>query len=95
MDNKLSIHFGDDKTKTIFFFRMKGLPKPSQPYEVYSLIQHDTVEYFRCHLDININRESMARRVFLKLIRQGNYENYSSRRLLCNAVIQPHFDYGC
>ena len=21
--------------------------------------------------------------------------NYSSRRLLCNALIQPHFDYGC
>ena len=29
------------------------------------------------------------------LWRQSNYLNYSSRRLLCNALIQPHFDYGC
>ena len=28
------------------------------------------------------------------LWRQSNYLNYSSRRLLCNALIQPHFDYG-
>ena len=27
IDNKLSIHFGDDKTKTIFFSRMKSPPK--------------------------------------------------------------------
>ena len=44
----------------------------------------------------------MARRVLKKintklnfLWRQSNYLNYSSRRLLCNALIQPHFDYGC
>ena len=44
----------------------------------------------------------MARRVIKKintklnfLWRQSNYLNYSSRRLLCNALIQLHFDYGC
>ena len=29
------------------------------------------------------------------LWRQSNYLNYLSRRLLCNALIQFHFDYGC
>ena len=29
------------------------------------------------------------------LRKQSNYLNYLSRRLLCNALIQPHFDYGC
>ena len=44
----------------------------------------------------------MARRVSKKintklnfLWRQSNYLNHSSRRLLCNTLIQPHFDYGC
>ena len=44
----------------------------------------------------------MARRVLKKintklhfLWRQSSYLNYSSRRLLCNALIQPHFGYGC
>ena len=29
------------------------------------------------------------------LWRQCNHLNNSSRRLLCNAHMQPHFDYGC
>ena len=44
----------------------------------------------------------MGRRVLKKintklnfLWRQSNYLNYLPRRLLCNALIQLHFDYGC
>ena len=44
----------------------------------------------------------MARRVIKKintrlnfLWRQSIYLNYSSRRLLCNALIQTYFAYGC
>ena len=81
---------------------MKSPPKLNISYGDYSLKQHNTVEYLECYLDSNLNDESMARRVLKKintklnlLWRQGNYLNYSSRRLLCNALIQPHFDYGC
>ena len=81
---------------------MKSPPQLSISYRDYSLKQPNTVEYFGCYLDSNLNRESMARRVLKKintkldfLWRQSNYLNYSSRRLLCNALIQPHFDYGC
>ena len=37
IDNKLSIHFGDDKTKRIFFSRMKSPLKLSISYKDYSL----------------------------------------------------------
>ena len=74
IDNKLSIHVGDDKT----------------------------VEYLRCYLDSNLNGKSMTCRVLKRintklnfLWRQSNYLNYSSRRFLCHALIQPHFHCGC
>ena len=74
---------------------MKSPRKPSVSCGDYSLKQHDTVEY-------NISDESVARRVLKKinaklnfLWRQSNYLNYSSRRLLCNALMQLHFDFGC
>ena len=68
----------------------------------YSLKQHNTVEYLGCCLDSDLSKDSMACRVLTKiktklnvLLRQSNYLNYSSRRLLYNALIQSHFDYGC
>ena len=49
IDNKLSIHFGDNKTKTIFFSRMKIPPKLKI-----------SVEYLGCYLDSNLSGESMV-----------------------------------
>ena len=44
----------------------------------------------------------MARKVLNKingklkfLYRQADFLNPTCKRLLCNALIQPHFDYGC
>ena len=81
---------------------MNSTPKLSISYGNYSLKQHNTVECLGYYLDYYFNGESMARRVLKKiskklnlLCRQSNYLNYSSRRLLCNALKQPHFDYGC
>ena len=65
MDNKLSIHFGHDKTKTFFFSRKKSPTNLSISYGDYSLKQHDTVEYLGCYLDSNLNGESIAAQ-FLK-----------------------------
>ena len=61
IDKKLSIHFGADKAKTIFFSRMKSPPKLSISYGDYSIKQHNTVEYLRCYLDYDLNKEPMAR----------------------------------
>ena len=81
---------------------MKSPPKLSISYGDYSIKQRNLVEYLGCYSDSNLNVESMVRRV-LKSIntklnfiwRQSNCLNSPSRRLLYNAVIQPHFDYGC
>ena len=81
---------------------MKSPTKLSISYGDYCLKQHNTVEYLGCYLDSNLNGESMAHRVLKKknvnlifLWRQSNCLSYSSGRLLCNALIQPYFDYGC
>ena len=65
----------------------------------YYLIQHKAVEYLGYS---DLKGESVNRRVLEKintklnlLLRQSNYLNYPSRRLLYNALIQAHFDYGC
>ena len=65
----------------------------------YYLKRHKTVEYLGYS---DLNGESVDRRVLEKintklnlLLRQSNYLNYSSRRLLYNDLIQAHFDYGC
>ena len=68
--------------------------------DIYFL--HNTVKYIGCYLDSDLNEESVAFRVLKKinkklnfLWRQSNYLKYSSRWLLCNALVQPHFEYGC
>ena len=54
IDNTLSIHFEDDKTK------MKNPPQLSISYEDYSLKQHNSVEYLGCYLHSNLNGKAMA-----------------------------------
>ena len=62
-----------------------------------SLKQFSTVEYLGCLLD----SEEMALKVLKKvngrlrfLYRHGKYLNPRLRRMLCNTLIQPHFDYA-
>ena len=53
-------------------------------------------------MDCNLSGEEMATAVLKKinsklkfLYRKQNFLSKSLRRLLCNALIQPHFDYAC
>ena len=55
-----------------------------------------------CLLDETIFRESMALKTIKKinkklkfLYRKNRFLTPELRRLLCNAIIQPHFDYAC
>ena len=64
--------------------------------------QHSKVKYLGCLLDENLSGESMATKMLGKingklkfLYRKQNYLDRSLRRLLLNALIQPHFDYAC
>ena len=73
MSFQLSIHFVDDKTKTIFLSRTKSPPKLNILYGDYSLNQYNTVEYLGCCLNCNVNGESMARRVLKKINAKLNF----------------------
>ena len=105
LDNKLSIHFGDDKTKCILF-ASKNKVKKTAPlninYKGIEIKQHSKVNYLGCILDESLSGESMALHVLKKLncklrflYRKSEFLSPALRRLLCNALIQPHFDYAC
>ena len=105
VDNKLSIHFGEDKTKSILF-SPKNLRKRAEPIVIkrhdVTLKQFSTVEYLGCLLDETLSGQEMALKVLKKvngklrfLYRQGKYLNPRLRRMLCNTLIQPHFDFAC
>ena len=104
VENRLSIHFGEDKTKCILFGRKncKNFKKLDIRRGDIMIKQHSTVTYLGCILDENLSGESMATRMLGKingklkfLYRKQNFLDGSLRRLLLNALIQPHFDYAC
>ena len=66
IDNKLSIHFGEDKTKSILFSKMRGLKEINISFAGHSIKQHETVEYLGCQLDSKLSGEAMASKVLKK-----------------------------
>ena len=105
VDNKLSIHFGEDKTKCILFGTKKRLKKDNNlniRYGAVHIKQYHTVSYLGCVLGENLLGEPMALQVIKKsdtrlrfLYRKKGFLSQPHRRLLRNAIMQPHFDYGC
>ena len=105
VDNKLSIHFGEDKTKSILFCSKHKIKKASPlniQYKDIKIKQYSKVTYLGCILDETLSGESMATHVINKvnsrlrfLYRQNKFLDIPLRRLLCNAMIQPFFDYAC
>ena len=104
VDNKLSIHFREDKTMCILFGTKHRLNKVSGLQIKYGEIhikQYHTVTYLGCLLDKTLSGESMALKVINKidhrlrfLYRKNRFLSPSLCRLLCNSLIQPHFDYA-
>ena len=105
VDNKLSIHFDEDKTKSILF-SSKHKIKKAEPlkirYKDIEIAQHKKVTYLGCILDETLNGESMALNVLKKgnsklkcMYRKSSFLTKNLKRLLCNALIQPHLDYAC
>ena len=105
VDNKLSIHFGEDKTKSILFsskLKVKRAQSLNIQYKNIQIKQYSKVTYLGCILDETLSGDSMALHVINKvnsrlkfLFRQNKFLNTPLRRLLCNAMIQPFFDYAC
>ena len=64
--------------------------------------QQAQVTYLGCVLDESMSGEPMALKVVNKineklklLYRKNKFLTPELRRILCNALIQPHFDYPC
>ena len=100
MDNKLSVHFGEDKTKSIF-----SLPKSEKgkldlwTYGDVKIKQNSKVIYLDCDLEESLSWEAMALKVMNKinsrlkfLYRKNRCLTPYLKQLLCNALIEPHFD---
>ena len=105
VDNKLVIHFGEGKTKSILFAskrRSKNVRQLNIRYNHINIKQHLQVTYLGCVLDERMSCEPMAVKMINKingklkfLYRKNRYLIKELRRMLCNALIQPHFDYAC
>ena len=101
VDNKLSSHFGEDKTKSILFGTKHKLQNTKSLNIVYNGIeikQHAKVKYLGCILEESLSGESMALNVIDKinsrlkfLQRQNRFLTPPLRRALCNALIQNLF----
>ena len=104
VDNKLSIHFWEDKTKSILFSSKRKIKKAGSlkiHYKDINIKQYTKVTCLGCILDETRSGESMATHVIDKvnsrlrfLYRQNNFLDIPLRRLLCNVMIQPIFDYA-
>ena len=104
MDNKLSIHFDKDKTKLILFAskqRLNNVHQLNIKYKHVNIKQHSQVTYLGCVLNKTISDEPVALKIIYKingtlklLCRKNRYLTKEVRRMLCNAFIQPQFDYA-
>ena len=103
--NKLSIYFGEDKAKSILFaskFKKENIKKLNIKYRDIQIKQHSKVKYLGCLINETMSGETMAPKVIQKinnklkfLCRKNIFSTPKLRRLLCNALIEPHFDYAC
>ena len=70
VDNKLSINFGEDKTKSFLFAplnKCKKLRKLNISYGLLKIKQYSEVTYLGCILDESLSGESMALNVVSKI----------------------------
>ena len=105
VDNKLSIHLAEDKTKCILFdtkYRLNKVSSLDIEHGEIHIKQYHTVTYLGYLLDETLSGESTALKVISKmnsrlrfLYRKNRFLSPPLRRLLCNSLIQPSFDYAC
>ena len=105
LENKLSIHFRKNKTKSILFPTRNRKRKIGTLYTHHGVVkikQYSKVTYLRSELDESMLGEAITLKVINKinsrlkfLYRKNRYLIPYLKRLLCNALIQPHFDFAC
>ena len=105
VDNKLSIHVSEDKTKSILFAcqrKIRTIKNLNIKYQDIEIKQHSQVTYLGCIMDETMSGEPLALKVINKisaklkfLYQKISFLTPGLRRILCYALIQPHFDYAC
>ena len=100
--NKLSIYYGEDKTKYILSSKEQNLPQLNITYNFNRVKQFYVEECLGSYLVANLSGESMGMKTFKKinrklqfLYRQNSLLNPKLCILMCNSLIQPRFDYAC
>ena len=78
------------------------MTKPDIRHSTIQIKQYHFGTYLGCALDENLSGETMALKVVSSincrlrfLYRKNRFLWQPLCRLLCNALIQPHFDYAC
>ena len=85
MDDKLSIHFGDDKTKSILFSSKSKIKKVSPlniQYKGKKVKQYSKVTYLGCTFDETLTRESMATHIINKVISRSRFPYRQKRNAM-------------
>ena len=59
VDNKLSVHFSEDKAKCFLLNKDKDLPELNIAYDKNKTKQFYVVEHLGCYMDVNLSRESI------------------------------------
>lgn len=101
VDNRLSLHLG--KTESIIYGTKQKLSRPMNIIiNDVNISAKDCVKYLGAYLDQCVSGVQMAEKVVKRvnqtlkfLYRKGQMLTFKDRLLLCNAMIQPFFDYGC
>ena len=89
IDNKLSIHLGEDKTKSILFgtkLNIKWAEPLNIVYGNVKIKQYTKVTCLDCILDAFLINSRL-----ILLYRQNRFLNKQLRRLLCSTMIQHFF----
>ena len=76
LDNKLSIHFGEDKTKSILFGskrKLKKVGKLNITYQGTDIKPYSQVTYLGCILDEAMSGEPVAYKTIQKINSRLNY----------------------
>ena len=102
---QISVHFGEDKTKSILFankYKIKSIGKLDITYINIKIKQYSAVTYLGCVLDETVPGDLMTLKKINKinlrlwfLYRKNNVLTPPLCRLLCNALFQPYLDYAC
>ena len=104
IENKLSLHLG--KTESILFALKRKLKKCKSSFDIVckdnKIVNKSEVKYLGSILSNDLNGSKMAESNVKKinnvvkfLYRKANFLPKNNRKLLCNSLAQPHFDYAC